>query len=223
MELILKELMTRCQQNSNASNANYMKAYMKEKFDFLGIKSPLRKEIFREIKSEIKSKSFEKTWSLIEALWQLPEREYQYLAMDISSLIQSKIAHHHLGNIKQLIVTKSWWDTVDFLASNTLGKCLSDHPNQVDIANEWINSQNMWIRRSALLFQLKYKDKTDFNLLSRLILSTAHEEEFFIRKACGWALRQYSKFDPKAVQLFIDENKSKLSRLTIREGSKYLT
>jgi 3-methyladenine DNA glycosylase AlkD len=122
-----------------------------------------------------------------------------------------------------LITQKSWWDTVDYLAVNHLGTALqNDKKRQYSYSDQLINSQNVWLRRSAILFQLKYKERTDFDLLQAHILKTISESEFFIRKAAGWALREYSKTNPSAVRQFIQDYQGQLSRLTIREGSKYL-
>jgi len=120
-----------------------------------------------------------------------------------------------------LIINKSWWDTVDSLASNCVGTYFRFYPEKIEYYNsKWITSDNMWLNRTAIIFQLKYKKDTDFELLKNNIRHHSHQREFFIKKAIGWSLREYSKVNPSAVIKFIDENE--LQNLSIREASKYL-
>jgi 3-methyladenine DNA glycosylase AlkD len=121
-----------------------------------------------------------------------------------------------------LIRTKSWWDTVDDIAANLVGPLLSDYPELIKVMDSWIQDENIWIRRTALIFQLKWKKQTDTNRLFTYCGQVMHERDFFIRKAIGWALRQYSKTDPVAVKQFIQDNQFKLSPLSIKEGGKYV-
>lgn len=150
----------------------------------------------------------------------MPEREYTYAALDLAVRYRKKI--HHLSFIKTLIETNSWWDSVDILASNVLGYFLDLSPKHLEAMDQWIQDDNFWVRRSALLCQLKWKEKTDQTRLFAYCKECAHESEFFIRKAIGWALREYSKSEPEAVQRFINENCAKLSPLSLREGSRLL-
>jgi 3-methyladenine DNA glycosylase AlkD len=118
-----------------------------------------------------------------------------------------------------LICQKSWWDTVDFIAATLVGGLLHKFPELKPEMDKWNRDEDMWKVRTSMLFQLKYKDEVDFEALSRYILTHAESKEFFLRKASGWALRQYSKFNPDAVRHFIASHE--LSPLTVREGSKY--
>jgi 3-methyladenine DNA glycosylase AlkD len=123
--------------------------------------------------------------------------------------------------IEKLIVTKSWWDTVDILATHLAGEYFKKHKNKIDlITNQWNNSDNIWLQRSSLLFQLKYKQNTNVFLLENYILNLKESKEFFIRKSVGWILREYSKTNPAWVIQFLQKNE--LSNLSVREASKYL-
>ena len=145
------------------------------------------------------------------------------IAMELMGKCKKQFNTDDLNFVQNLITTKSWWDSVDFLASTILGTILKPHPNLAqDVAREMMSSNNMWLKRSALIFQLKYKSETNKALLYELIAETQGSTEFFINKAAGWALRQYSKFNPSSVALFIQDNKDWLSKLTVKEGSKYL-
>lgn len=150
----------------------------------------------------------------------MPQREYTYAALDLAVRYRKTI--HRLPFIKALIETDSWWDSVDILASNVLGYFVEAHPKHLDTMDQWIQDDNFWVRRSALLCQLKWKENTDQVRLFAYCKRFAHESEFFTRKAIGWAPREYSKSAPEAVEHFINENRSKLSPLSLREGSRLL-
>lgn len=150
------------------------------------------------------------------ALWKLPEREYQYIAVDFLVRKKDNLCTGHLDLIEYLIVTKSWWDTVDALASHAAGKIYYKYPECADNRGErWLTSGNMWLERTMLLFQLKYKDKTDEARLFLIIDRIKHIDEFFIQKAIGWALREYSN-----VRRYIESQD--LSKLAKREGLKHI-
>jgi 3-methyladenine DNA glycosylase AlkD len=127
-----------------------------------------------------------------------------------------------LQTYANMIRMKSWWDTVDDIAANLVGMLLLDHPELVQAMDDWIQDEFLWIRRTALIFQLKYKQQTDCTRLFGYCTTVMHERDFFIRKAIGWALRQYSKTDPIAVKQFIQTHQHALSPLSVKEGSKYV-
>ena len=196
---------------------------MKGHFDFLGVSSVERKVPIQTVISKYPKLQLEDIFSIMKLLWDQPHREMQYVAMDISKRFCKKLSKEHLPTIIKLITEKSWWDTVDFLAVNHLGGALYNTQDKgKKYALSLIDSDNMWLRRSALLYQLKYKSDTDFELLSTLILATIHEKEFFIRKAQGWSLREYSKTNKVAVGQFIQDYEDQLSTLAKREGGKYV-
>lgn len=208
--------------HANDENAFHMEKYMRNQFMFLGIKTPLRKKLTQQFFKETKIKEEDFQPEFVRSLWQSIEREYQYVAMDYIGLSLKKLRKEDLFLLEELITTKSWWDTADMLAQKAVGKIASDHPEVIsEIIEEWNKSENMWLQRSALLFQLKYKEHTDEKLLYRFINDHASSKEFFIQKAIGWVLREYSKTNPDSVKQFISRNQ--LAKLSVREGSKYLT
>ena len=217
---ILDYIYQLCTENSDADKKHAMEAYMKNQFTFLGINQPARSIIVRELKNSFILDWDQNTRNLILLLWKADQREMQYLAMDIMKPLTKKMTLRDLDWVENLIVTKSWWDTVDFLASHLVGKILQSESSNMSYGMSRIQHHNMWLQRTALLFQLKYKSHTDWELLQTLILMTENYTEFFIRKAQGWALREYSKTDPVSVRTFI-ENNPQLSGLTKREGLKY--
>ncbi|PLS03857.1 DNA alkylation repair protein [Neobacillus cucumis] len=205
----------------NTANAEPMQNYMKGHFLFLGIKSPLRKEIEKQFFKEtgILNEPFDKEF--IEGLWNLEEREYQYTALTYMEKSLKKLHKSDLPFMEWLITTKSWWDTVDAIAPKPVGKIAVRFPEVIEeTIDGWSVHENMWLRRAAILFQLKYKEKTMEERLYRYIMENALSKEFFIQKAIGWALREYSKTNPASVKQFIDGQR--LAPLSVREGSKYL-
>jgi 3-methyladenine DNA glycosylase AlkD len=209
------------EENANPANAEPMKNYMKGHFPFLGIKSPLRKELEKQYFNEtgILKKPFNQ--ELVLALWEKNEREYQYTALVYMEKSLKKLQKADLPFMERLITTKSWWDTVDAIAPKPVGKIAVAFPDVVEeTIDGWAIHDNMWLRRAALLFQLKYKQNTNEDLLYQYIRQNADRKEFFIQKAIGWALREYSKTNPVSVKQFIESQP--LAPLSVREGSKYL-
>ena len=199
-----------------------MEKYMKDQFEFFGVKSPARKEVQKELKVHWKVLDNESIFQYAEALWEMPQRELQYVAMEALASRSKKWDESYLERIEQLILTKSWWDTVDALAPNIAGAIFfKDEDVQLSWIEKWNNSDNMWLNRSALIHQLRYKDQLNLELLFALVESHIGSKEFFINKASGWALRQASKFYPNEIKTFII-NHPNLSNLSKREGSKYL-
>ncbi len=221
MNSIYNKIKESCEIYQDNGKKKQMEAYMKNKFAFFGIPQPLRKTLLKDIKSKMKIEWNQETKALINLLWESEEREMQYIAMDIIKPFVKKLNKSDLNWVENLITQKSWWDTVDFLATHLVGHIISKDDEIESYALSRISSDNMWIQRTALLFQLKYKSKTDWDLLQSVILITETSNEFFIRKAQGWALREYSKTNPLAVRTFV-ENNPQLSGLTRREALKYV-
>lgn len=204
---------------ADAQDAIQMTAYMKGHFPFLGVKSPKRKAAATPHIKEWLSGHNDLNQELVIELWNQPEREFQYIAMDYLARTKRYWQPEHLGLFETLITEKSWWDTVDFIAATLVGGLLQKFPAlKIEMA-QWNQDPDIWKVRTSMLYQLKYKDEVDFEVLSRYILAHADSKEFFLRKASGWALRQYSKFYPEVVRQFISAHE--LSPLTVREGSKY--
>ncbi|MFM7301280.1 MAG: DNA alkylation repair protein, partial [Crocinitomicaceae bacterium] len=205
---LIQELETALERNRNDIEAEGMSRYMKYRFAYYGIKKPKRyliqKEWFSRIQKELSQKNKRE---LVLELWQKEQREFHYIAIDVISKGKDKeISVEDSNFIEFLLTNHSWWDSVDTLASNFLGRYLRLFPNQRDsVINSWRKSDNMWLRRSCLIFQLRYKSTTNFTLLKSLIVDLKHEKEFFIQKAIGWSLREYAKTNPESVRAFVEE------------------
>ena len=126
-----------------------------------------------------------------------------------------------MPKLERLVVTKSWWDTVDIL-DRVVGSLVANHPEFEDVLLKWSLSDNIWLRRVAIDHQLLRKEKTNVQLMEKILLNNLDQTEFFINKAIGWALRDYSKTNPEWVARFIEKNRKRMSELSIREASKYL-
>ncbi|MBT2756542.1 DNA alkylation repair protein [Mesobacillus foraminis] len=206
----------------NKAHAEQMSRYMKGHFQFFGIKTPERREIQKEFfqKTGILKEPFNEEFVL--ALWEKPEREFQMAAIDYVEKYLKKLGKEDIYLMEKLITTKSWWDSVDTLAQKPVGTIVFKHRELIpELVERWAVSENMWLRRTAIIFQLKYKSETDEALLYRYITLNAGSKEFFIQKGIGWALREYSKTCPECVKAFIRTHS--LAPLSVREGSKYLT
>lgn len=207
---------------SNAANpivAKGMSSYMKGHFPFYGIKKPvcavLNKELMKEALSdkEIDAELF------IRKLWSENERELHYFAMEYAFKKKLYLKKESLPLFEFMILHQQWWDTVDFIAAHLIGKYMTQFPEQKEKEiMRFVNHPNMWMNRTAMIFQLFYKEKTDTDLLLAAILTHLDSKEFFHRKAMGWALRQYSKTDPNFVIQTV--NAHQFSGLTAREATK---
>ncbi|MCK4934096.1 MAG: DNA alkylation repair protein [Simkaniaceae bacterium] len=218
----VKSIETAFRNNADKSIATKQSAYLKNHFPFLGLMQPVRKALQREVFQKFPLDSEEDLKRILFDLWQKEEREFQYAACDLAIKYSKLCSPNMLGTFEKMIREKSWWDTVDTVASNLIGELLKENPLLKPKMHLWVYDPHLWIRRSALLFQLKFKEKTDEKRLFDYCESLMHEKEFFIQKAIGWVLREYSKTAPLKVGNFISENKLKLSNLSIKEGSKYL-
>lgn len=199
-----------------------MSKYMKGLFVFYGIPSPLRKEIQKEwYDSTIKNSDID-IRSLIIDLWNQKEREFHYAAIDLLIRQPKKFIQAADNELMEfLITTHSWWDSIDLIASHYFGNYYRQFPIEgAKLIEKWRHSDNIWLNRSCLLCQLKFKKETDFELQTSLIEQFQEKKEFFIQKAIGWSLREYSKTNPTAVKSFIE--KVNLQGLAKREGSKYI-
>ncbi|WHZ06203.1 DNA alkylation repair protein [Neobacillus sp. YX16] len=209
------------EEHRNDDNAGPMKKYMKDHFPFLGIKSPLRKELEKQFFKETGILKEEFNKDIVEGLWDKDQREYQYTAITYIGKFIKKMPKDTILLLERLITTKSWWDSVDSIAP-LVGELARKYPELVEEnINHWSIHDNFWLRRASILFQLKYKNETNEALLYKYMVKNADSKEFFIQKAIGWALREYSKTNPESVKAFIEGNE--LAPLSIREGSKYLS
>ncbi|MBK7804732.1 MAG: DNA alkylation repair protein [Saprospiraceae bacterium] len=217
-QLIYQDLKQQCEELSDQAKALAMKAYMKYLFDFYGINALNRKEISRTFKKNYKLVLDDHLWQLVEYLWADAHREMQYIAIDLLTPFANKMTAADLPQLENMIISKSWWDTVDGIAPALAGSIFRDnHQIRDQYVYRWMESENIWLQRSAIICQLKHGKDTDWNLLSEAILSHDTSKEFFVRKGQGWALRQYSKYNPLAVRQFVEAN-PQLSGLTKKEA-----
>jgi 3-methyladenine DNA glycosylase AlkD len=200
-----------------------MKQYMRNQYEFLGVTSVPRKELFSSWKKELPTNiSKVECWELIYELWEKEEREYHYVAMDwLNSWKIADIEENDDKHLKFLISNKSWWDTVDLLSSNVLGKYGQKFPKKMlDVIEEWSEEDSFWLHRATIIFQLRYKKNTDLKTLSNQIIRFQLNKEFFIQKAVGWSLREFAKTDANWVVKFVEENG--ITGLAKREALKHL-
>ena len=217
----IEQLTALFEEHRNDDNAGPMRKYMKDHFPFLGIKSPLRKELEKQFFKETGILKEEFNKDFVVGLWEKDEREYQYTAITYTGKFIKKLPKDAIQFLERLITTKSWWDSVDSIAP-LVGELARKYPELVEkTINHWSVDENYWLRRVAILFQLKYKQQTNETLLYDYMVKNADSKEFFLQKAIGWALREYSKTNPESVKAFIEGNQ--LAPLSIREGSKYLS
>lgn len=221
MSAYLQPLIDSTAESADPENAAQMAAYLRDQFPFYGIKSPQRREILRAFLKEYGRPAIEDLPDVARELWNRPQREHQYNALDMMIRQQKKLQPNFLPTLEWLITTKSWWDTVDGLATNVSGTLFANYPETRKTAvQQWRSVDNIWLRRVTLLHQLKYRHKTDVPLLFSLIEENLDDKEFFIQKAIGWALREYSKTDETAVREFVAS--TELSPLAEREALKWL-
>lgn len=216
------ELIKELKANFNREMAIPMENYMKNIFSFLGIKTEQRRAIFKAVyekhKPEIKLNYREITWQL----YQEKEREIHQCAIDlIQKEIKKKFVLEDIQFIEKLIITNSWWDSVDTIAKYLVGGYLQQFPKEtLKVIERFSNAENMWLIRTAIIFQLGYKEKTDFDLLKAECEKHKHSNEFFIQKAIGWALRDYSRFNPNGVKNYVES--TNLKPLSQREALRLL-
>ncbi|MGG4039804.1 DNA alkylation repair protein [Heyndrickxia ginsengihumi] len=208
-------------QQSDIEYAEWSREYLRNQFDFLGIRTPIRRKLTKQFMKEYGLPARNQLKEVILLLWDLPHREYQKAALDILENVKKTLLPTDMEWLEKLIVTKSWWDTVDALAPNIMGYLFQTFPELIQQYPEnWIESDNIWLQRSAILFQLKYKLETDDELLFRYILRRADSNEFFVQKVIGWVLREYAKTEPEKIRTFVEQHE--LKALSRREALKYL-
>ena len=206
----------------NLKNTETMSKYMKGIFPFFGIKTPHRRQLLREIWSENKQEIQSNPREIAKILYAKPEREFHYCAIEILiKELKNNYDDEDIHLIKDLLINHSWWDSVDIISKCILGNYLLEHPNKITkTISEFSESDNLWLNRSAILFQLGYKEKTDFDLLKKICIDHKNSSEFFIQKAIGWALREFAKTDSGAVKEFVLVNN--LKPLSRKEALKNL-
>jgi len=209
------------EKQSNETVAAGAKAYMKNKSDFYGISSPLRKQIVKDFLKKSGYPEYKDLEEIVHFAWEQPQREWQYSAMEISSSFVKKADKNLIDLSEWMITHKSWWDSVDYIAPNIAGLLFNKYPDvRMQYIENWMLSGNMWLQRSCLIHQLRYNKTADRALLFNLCERLAMHPDFFIRKAIGWSLRQYSKSYPESVIDFV--NNHELSNLSRKEALKII-
>ncbi|SMC27477.1 3-methyladenine DNA glycosylase AlkD [Andreprevotia lacus DSM 23236] len=208
---------------ADTANAAAMAAYMRDQFAFLGVKSAERRAVTTPLIRAARS-SFTATDYLHAArqLWALPEREYQIAAVDLLADRPARLGSEALPVLDELIGSKAWWDSVDGLAANVVGPLVQILPGLLPVMDDWAAGERLWHKRTAILHQLGYKTATDTARLFGYCRDNAGHPDFFIRKAIGWALRQYARTDADAVGGFLAREGERLSPLSLREAAKHL-
>lgn len=224
MHPFVEGIIVQFKQEENEQEAVKMSQYMRNKFSYFGLRAPQMRAV---TKSHLTKNGYPEETEIpvcIQQLFEENQRELQIVAL---SLMDFKLKQYHaledIEVIEYMISTKSWWDTVDYIASNHVGIYMIKYPEQIQrYIEKWLNSDNIWLKRTAILFQLKYKTQTDFELMKEIMKRCFGTNEFFINKAIGWALREYSKVNKVGVLSFVDTYNEQLSNLSKREALKYL-
>jgi 3-methyladenine DNA glycosylase AlkD len=220
MSPYLKKLYQIFDRHRNHEDAPYMKKYMRDQFVFFGLKKPIRAQLMKDFFKENPPPLFPELEKIVLECWQLPERELQYVAVELLKK-QHKLWQPEIIRLFELLITnKSWWDSVDLISGELVAPYFKKFPDQIrPITEGWMQSGNTWLQRVCLIFQLLYKAKTDTALLFDYIERLKESDEFFIQKAIGWALRHYAYTNAALVKDFVD--KTPLKPLSQREALKH--
>lgn len=218
----IKQLETTFQTHENKENSLAMAKYMKNHFAFYGIKTTERRLLFKEIWNANKDEIQNDVQNIATSLYTKKQRELHYCAIEIVIReCKGNYKKSDIDFIEKLLTTNSWWDSVDTISKYILGQYLLEFPDAVeDTIEKFSNSDNLWLNRSVILFQLGFKEKTDFDLLKAICLQHENSTEFFIQKAIGWSLREYAKTNPHQVIDFVTH--SNLKPLSKKEAVKNL-
>jgi 3-methyladenine DNA glycosylase AlkD len=214
------ELFALMEKNKDPERAKHMAAYMKDNFPFLGIPKSILTPLIKPF-LKLASQDAAVDYAFVRQCWRKEYREAQYVGVEYLLILNRTCAAADLNFIKELITTKSWWDVTDSL-DQLVGMLAERFPTVKSEMIIWSKSENIWLRRVAINHQLRYKSKTDTELLQAIIINNLGLAEFFINKAIGWSLREYSKTNPSWVSQFIARYRTMLAPLSIREAEKYL-
>jgi len=200
-----------------------MQAYMKTDMPFYGVQKPARSGVMRALKRDYAPADAGEYKALVLALWGLPHREEKYLALGVASAHRRFHTPASMPLFEKLITQGGWWDLVDEVATHMVRQVILGFPDEAwATVDEWVSDEDMWLRRSAIICQVGAKEKTEDARLFRFCEERAFEKEFFIRKAIGWALREYSKTDPEGVARFAMAHRGQLSGLSFREATRHI-
>ncbi|MFD5770243.1 DNA alkylation repair protein [Streptomyces sp. NPDC127049] len=221
-DLVLGRLTTLYPAAGNPFRAQEMVAYMKGVAPFLGIRTPERRALSRTVLAGTPRPEEDDCTAVALRCFALPEREYHYFAVDYLRRHVKRCSSGFLPVARRLVTTVSWWDTVDHLAAHVVGGLVAADPALAVEMDAWIDDEDLWIARTALLHQLRFKGDTDADRLFAYCLRRAADTDFFLRKAIGWSLREYAKTAPGEVRAFVADNRSLFSPLSVREALKHL-
>lgn len=207
-------------QLADPDKAVLLAKYMRNQFEFFGLQAPERKSVYKDfLKNEKKKKVID--WDLLNKAWNDEHREFQYFVCDYLIAMKKFVDFEDIPNVEKFVRTKQWWDTIDALIKVYGDVGLRDE-RMNSLMLKWSTDSDFWVRRLSIEHQLLRKEKMNTDLLDKILQNNLSSDEFFINKAIGWALRDYSKTDPNWVKAFIEEHKNKMATLSIKEGSKYL-
>ncbi|MFG2334426.1 DNA alkylation repair protein [Streptomyces sp. NPDC048604] len=221
-DTVLARLTARYPEAGDPFRAREMVAYMKGVAPFLGIRTPERRAVSRTVLEGLPRPHEADCTAVALRCFALPEREYHYFAVDYLRRYVSRCSSGFLPVARALVTTESWWDTVDHLAAHVVGPLVAADPALAERMDAWIEDDDLWVARTALLHQLRFKDATDAERLFAYCLRRAAHPDFFIRKAIGWALREYAKTAPAEVRSFVADHETDLAPLSVREALKNL-
>ncbi|MHC0036023.1 DNA alkylation repair protein [Pseudoneobacillus sp. C159] len=221
MNIYAKELRELLLEHQNEQDARQMEKYMRNQFQFIGLKAPVMRDLFKKYTAEKGLPKHEDLPEVIQELWEYPERELQMAALSILTKMRKQFTVADIELLEKIIREKSWWDTVDHIAKHLVGSYFQMYPEMKRTTLEkWLASEHLWLVRSCILFQLGYKDGTDAELLAEMIERSKDIKDFFIEKAIGWALREYAKTNPEFVKKYVESHT--LPKLSAREAMKHL-
>ncbi len=209
---------------ADAQQALPMRAYMLDQFAFLGVRAAPRRQALRGL-PRLNTWTAHDLLALADKLWAAPEREFQYVAVDLLSKYHRQLGMDSVAQLLELVQRKSWWDTVDALAGvvgDIVLRARATDAHAQRAMDECLVHPHLWVRRIAMLHQLGWKAQTDQERLFRYALALSGETDFFIRKAIGWALRDHARSQPEAVRRFLENHANQFSGLTRREAGKHL-
>ncbi|MEV0256976.1 DNA alkylation repair protein [Streptomyces sp. NPDC050732] len=221
-DTVLERFVTTYRAAADPERAAQMRAYMKDVAPFLGLASPVRRELSRAVLAGTPRPDETDCTAIALRCWELPEREYAYFAVDYLRRHVRRCSSGFLPVARHLVTTHSWWDTVDLLAAHVVGGLITADPTLRNAMDEWIEDEDLWVARTALLHQLRYKSATDAERLFAYCVRQSGHPDFFIRKAVGWCLREYAKTAPEAVRAFVERERWRLAPLSVREALKNL-
>ncbi|MFJ3307796.1 DNA alkylation repair protein [Streptomyces sp. NPDC086549] len=219
-DTVLERLTAAYPAAADPGRAGAMRAYMKDVAPFLGVPTPVRRSLSRTVLAGTPRPAEADCTAIALRCWALPEREYHYFAVDYLRRHAGRCSSGFLPVVRHLVTTVPWWDTVDLLAAHVVGALVAADPEPAADMDRWIADDDLWVARTALLHQLRYKERTDADRLFAYCLLQSGHGDFFIRKAIGWCLREYAKTDPDAVRAFLTRERGRFAPLTVREALK---